>query len=98
MKILSDEQFVFNCDSEDFGAVLNCAVRYCLGRQTYMPKLVMDFIRPLLPSLSNITLYVMIKDVETANNLGDKNIDEPEWGKFLIECKNELDSRKNERN
>ena len=23
--------------NEDFGAVLNCAVRYCIGRQTYMP-------------------------------------------------------------
>ena len=22
---------------EDFGAILICAVRYCLGRQTYMP-------------------------------------------------------------
>ena len=42
---------------DDFGAVLNCAIRYSLGRQTYMPHLVMDFARPLLPFLSRIGLY-----------------------------------------
>ena len=34
---------------DDFGgAVLNCAVRYALGRMSYMPGLVMDVIRPML--------------------------------------------------
>lgn len=33
--------------NNDFGAVLICAVRYCIGRQTYMPGLVIDFIRPV---------------------------------------------------
>lgn len=37
---------------DDFGAVLNCAVRYCIGRRTYMPKLVIDYIMPLLSFLS----------------------------------------------
>ena len=40
---------------DDFGAVLNCAVRYAIGRQTYMPGLVIDFIRPMLPYLNNAT-------------------------------------------
>ena len=35
-----------------FGTILNCAVRYAIGRQTYMPGLVIDFITPLLPHLS----------------------------------------------
>lgn len=50
--------------SDDFfGAVLNCAVRYSLGRQSYMPGLVMDFITPLLPYLSDKTLWCFEKDV-----------------------------------
>lgn len=39
--------------NNDFGAVLICAVRYCIGRQTYMPGLVIDFIRPLLSKLDS---------------------------------------------
>ena len=49
--------------NNDFGAVLICAVRYCIGRQTYMPGLVMDFIRPLLPKLDSKTLTVMERDI-----------------------------------
>lgn len=37
--------------NEDFGTILICAVRYSLGRQTYMPGLVQGYIRPLLPCL-----------------------------------------------
>lgn len=29
---------------DEFGAALVCAVRYCLGRMTYMPGLVTDWI------------------------------------------------------
>ena len=50
--------------SDDFfGATLNCAVRYCLGRRSYMPGLVMDFISPLLPQLSNKTLWCFDRDL-----------------------------------
>lgn len=31
----------------DFGLILNCAVRYAIGRQTYMPSAVIAFITPL---------------------------------------------------
>lgn len=47
--------------NDDFGAVLNCAVRYTLGRRTYMPGLVIDYIRPLLPFLSSKTLWCLIR-------------------------------------
>ena len=49
--------------NNDFGAVLICAVRYCIGRQNYMPGLVIDFIRPLLPKLDSKTLTVMERDI-----------------------------------
>lgn len=68
-----------------FGAVLNCAVRYALGRQSYMPHLVMDFIRPLLPSLSGKTLWCFDNDIEEAERndcLGDPKSDAPEWRTF----------------
>ncbi len=48
---------------DNFGAVLNCAVRYSIGRQTYMPSLVVGFITPLLPHVSDRTLYVLDQDI-----------------------------------
>ena len=80
--------------TDEFGAVLNCAVRYCIGRRTYMPKLVMDVIRPLLPALTGKTLWCFERDIEGADNYG-ADYDEEEWMRFLSEVKAEI-ARRNE--
>ena len=80
--------------TDEFGAVLNCAVRYCIGRRTYMPKLVMDVIRPLLPALTDKTLWCFERDIEGADNYG-ADYDEEEWMRFLSEVKAEI-ARRNE--
>lgn len=78
---------------EDFGLVLNCAVRYALGRQTYVPISVCDFITPLIPKLSNKTLWCMEKDVANAYSYGDEKIDKPVWMKFLDDVRDEINRR-----
>ena len=80
--------------TDEFGAVLNCAVRYCIGRRTYMPKLVVDVIRPLLPALTGKTLWCFERDIEGADNYG-ADYDEEEWMQFLSEVKAEI-ARRNE--
>ena len=75
----------FGLYDDDFGAVLNCAVRYAIGRQSYMPGLVIDFITPLIPYLNNKTLWCFDQDVTNAKwegGYGDPRIDEPGWMKF----------------
>ena len=88
-------------NDDNFGAVLNCAVRYCLGRRTYMPKLVMDYIRPLLSDLSDKTLWCMEKDIRQheADGLsyGDPSIDVPAWNEFLSQIQQEIMRRKEDR-
>lgn len=84
--------------SNDFGAVLICAVRYCIGRQTYMPELVINFTRPLLSKLDDKTLYVMARDIAEADNLGNAEIDTPMWAAFLGEIEKERKRRKNNEN
>lgn len=69
-------------DDDDFGAILNCAVRYSLGRRSYMPKLVTDFITPLLPYLSDKTLGCFLRDLGRTDNYGDPGIDQPVWEQF----------------
>lgn len=70
---------------DDFGAVLNCAVRYAIGRQTYMPSLLIDFIMPLIPQLSSKTLWCLDQDIAEQRwngGYGDPMIDEPCWMRF----------------
>ena len=73
--------------TDEFGAV-----RYCIGRRTYMPKLVMDVIRPLLPALTDKTLWCFERDIEGADNYG-ADYDEEEWMRFLSEVKAEIARR-----
>lgn len=71
-----------NITQEDFGTLCICAIRYCQGRQTYMPDLVKGIVAPHLPELSDKDLYVMIEDCkfQTQNELyGDPWIDMPGW-------------------
>ena len=69
-----------------FGAVLNCAVRYCLGRASYMPGLVIDYITPMLPRLSKKTLWCFEKDIESCENYG-MDMDKEKWMEFLAKVK-----------
>ena len=81
---------------EDFGAVLMCAVRYAIGRRTYMPKLVVDFITPLVPELTTKTLWVLkadINDREKYDALGDPTIDAPIWRELFAVIQKELIKR-----
>jgi len=87
---------IFNTD--DFCLVCICAVRYCLGRRTYMPWSVMSFIKQFLPALSDNTLYVMARDIAETDNLGDAEIDAPMWAEFLAEIEKERKRRKSDEN
>ena len=75
---------------DDFGgAILNCAVRYALGRRSYMPGLVavryalgrrsympglvMDEIRPMLKDCSNKTLWCFERDIDEWLNTWERD-------------------------
>jgi hypothetical protein len=87
---------------DEFGVILNSAVRYSMGRRTYMPMLVIDYITPLLPYLSDRCLWCFESDIESNKNIpngyGDDNIDKPRWMKFLSDVQNELSKRKERNN
>lgn len=84
--------------NDTFGAVVNCAVRYCLGRETYMPSLVIDFVIPLLPYITRRTLDTLSRDICEASQYGgygDDTIDKPDWMDFLSLIKEEQSRRDN---
>lgn len=73
---------------EDFDILAICAIRYCHGRQTYMPDLVRGIVREYMAEVEDRDLAVMIADCEFqewANLYGDEKIDKPGWLKWREE-------------
>lgn len=78
------------------GAVLNCAVRYALGRMSYMPGLVIHQIAPVLNDCSDKTLWCFERDIESwLNEDYSQHAYKEEWYRFLEKVKSEIEKRKN---
>ena len=83
---------------KDIGTIAICAVRYALGRQTYMPSIVQGFVMRHPEIVDNVVRSVMLEDIKIADRftkyglsngsemvvdgLGDTNIDRPGWLRF----------------
>ncbi len=83
--------------NDEFGAVCNCAVRYCLGRRSYMPSLVCRYIISLLPELTEKTLDCFERDIaerkRTGFDFGD-SCDYETWDAFYKAVCGEIEGRK----
>lgn len=83
--------------TNEFGTLVICAVRYSLGRRTYMPHVVIEYITPLLPYLDNMTLQCIDRDIaerlDMSGALGDASIDAPKWTEFHEEVRELLRGR-----
>lgn len=73
---------------EDFGCIINSALRYAITRRTYMPEVVVRFMKRYIDVLDGRTLCVAIRDIE--RELQEGNIEEPA---MWIELKNSLKTR-----
>lgn len=88
-------------ERDDFGTLCICALRYCHGRQTYMPLLVQEIVRKYLEEFTDKDICVMVDDCEflRRNNLyGDEKIDKPNWLTWEKSVKAERDRRAGEQN
>lgn len=81
-----------NISDKDFGMMLNCAVRYAIGRKVYVPNAVINYIKPMLQDIPDDTLSCMVHDIESAKNYRNKSI-EPKWLDFLDEIQKEQQRR-----
>ena len=92
---MSNQKICIDPTDENFGLILNCAVRYSIGRRTYVPSSVCEFITPLLSELSNRTLWCLEKDIAGTDSYGDEEIDRPVWMRFLADVRHEINRRSN---
>ena len=49
---------------QNYELMLISALRYAIGRETYMPDITINYIKTKVPYLSANTLYVMSRDIE----------------------------------
>lgn len=81
---------------EDFGVIVNAALRYAIGRHSYLPSTVVDFIRKYIPVLDDRTLHVICTDIEKELRSAE-SVDNPEiWKDLMDECRAELEQRQKE--
>lgn len=81
---------------DDFGTLCICAIRYCHGRETYMPDMVRGIVRPLLGKLTDRDLRVMLEDCDFQERMklfGNDRIDKPGWIRWREELENERNRR-----
>lgn len=75
----------YKLTQEDFGTLCICAIRYCHGRQTYMPSLVQKIVKEHLSELSDKDISVMVGDCDfqrRMNLYGDEKYDKQNWLEF----------------
>ncbi len=78
---------------DTFGQMMLSAVRYALGRQTYIVSTTTNYITYLIPKLDDKTLACMERDIRQAGNYGHETIDKPEWMKLLTALQSEMQTR-----
>ena len=70
--VLCPASWLSPLESEGFGCIVNSAVRYSLGRDTYMPDVAVQFILDHMNLLDFRTVTVMYRDIQKA--LEDENL------------------------
>ena len=50
--------------TRDFELMIVCALRYSIGRESYMPSIAIDYIRYLIPMISANTLFILQRDIK----------------------------------
>lgn len=89
--MMTDEMLVM--DKGDACALAVCAVRYALGRRTYIVSTVCDAVKRIIKDLDDKDLYVMIRDIRECDDYGD-DIDKVCWFELLSKLMDEYDERK----
>ena len=80
---------MIDINQEDLGVLCVCALRYCHGRRTYMPRLVQEIVERHFADLSERDLVAIAEDekFQTNMNLWGDDYDKVDWDKFYIALK-----------
>lgn len=74
---------------DHLGEMLNWAVRYSLGRRTYAVMDTCNYIKPLIPFLTNRTLWCMTRDIIEQERHGYGDECDKEYWMMILDAANE---------
>ena len=84
--------------TQDFELMMISALRYAIGRYTYMPSVTIEYIRYLIPQLSAKTLFAMKRDIdeeiERYQRMKRELYMDKEWQKLAEEMRIEYEKKK----
>ena len=79
---------------DEFGCIINAAVRYAIGRHTYMPGVVKDFVIRYISALDLKTLMVIETDIDREMKYLGNGLDYKEvWVELYNAVQKEIKSR-----
>ena len=98
-EVVDSTKVILDTEDDEFTCLIMAAIRYCLGRRTYMPSYITGYIKPLLPYVSDKLLYLLERDIREQGKYGDDAygdplIDKPTWMGFYENVKSEIASKK----
>lgn len=97
--LYNDFMNIIELNREDYGSLCICAVRYCLGRKTYLPSNIQRIISSTIGYLTDKDLQVIQSDIKKhggptrdVDAYGDYT-DYKDWCNFLNTVESELRER-----
>ena len=81
-----------NVDADDFGSVVICAIRYALGRQTYMPGIVARFAMQVVKEMNTKDLFVIMNDLQ-GYDFDKDEMGGDDWHRLYYTISKELKAR-----
>lgn len=70
-QVLCPARWMDYCFDDDFGRIINSALRYSIRRHTYMPDIVVNFVRKYINILDTKTIDVAIEDITKAIEMNE---------------------------
>lgn len=94
--VLCPASWIEAYNDEDFGEIVNAAIRYSIGRHTYMPGLVHDFVIRNIGALNDKTLSIIVSDIDREFKMHPELDYSETWLSLKSAIQEDLSSRKKE--
>ena len=80
---------MIDISQEDFGTLCICALRYCHGRRTYMPRLIQEIVQRHFKDISDNDLKLIAEDerFQIDMSLFGDYCDRVDWENFYKELR-----------
>lgn len=91
--VLCPARWITPCFDEEFGCIVNSALRYAIDRHTYLPSVIVNFVRRHIDALDIKTLSTIIEDIEKELRMNSSIFEPDMWRSLQQDCEIALKHR-----